>query len=252
MARSVFAAVSLAGVVGGLTLLTPAPGDRMIKVFGDVDTAEHIALIVPGSDVTLKTFDGGRRKPYSTPGGAARALTAEARTIAPDARTAVVAWLGYDSPRTVSLAVATDRAAAKGAEALRRTVLDLRARSHASLTLLCHSYGSVVCAKALPGLPVDDVVVFGSPGLGVPRASALRSPARLWAGRGAADWMRYVPPWKIGDLGFGTDPVRPSFGARVFDAGQGGHSDYFQPGSPSLRTLTLISLGRGSDIVYGR
>ncbi|MFC4585881.1 alpha/beta hydrolase family protein [Sphaerisporangium corydalis] len=252
MARSLFAAVSLAGVVGGVTLLAPPPGDRMVKVFGDLATADHVAVIVPGSDVTAATFDGGRRKAYSTPGGAARAVAAEARAIDPAARTAVIAWLGYDSPRTPSLAVATDGAAAKGAEALRRAIADLRRRTSAPVTLLCHSYGSVVCAKALPGLPVDDVAVVGSPGLGVAHASALRTSARLWAGRGAADWMRFVPSWRIGSLGFGADPVNPSFGARVFAAGAGGHSDYFQPGSVSLRNLTLIALGRAADVAPAR
>lgn len=248
MIRYLLAAVSAAGVVGGVTLLSPPPGYRMIKVFGDVATAEHIAIVVPGSDVTRENFDGGRRKAYSTPGGAARAVAAEARLIAPDTRTAVIAWLGYDSPRTVSLAVATDGAAQKGAEALRRTVAEIRASSRATVTLLCHSYGSVVCAKAMPGLPVDDVAVFGSPGMGVRHASLLGSPARVWAGRSSADWMRYVPSWKLGSLGFGTDPVLLSFGARVFATGEGGHSDYFRPGSLSLRNLTLITLGRAAEV----
>ncbi|WP_405150872.1 alpha/beta hydrolase family protein [Sphaerisporangium sp. NBC_01403] len=249
MARTVLAALSLAGVAGGgLALLAPGSGYRMTEVFGDLATADRVAVIVPGSDVTRATFDGGRRKPYSTPAGAARALTAEARAIDPKSRTAVVAWLGYDSPPPISLAVATDDAATDGAEALRRTVAEIRTRTRASVTLLCHSYGSVVCAKAMPGLPVDDVVVFGSPGLGVSDASALGSTARLWAGRGAKDWMRFVPSVKLGPLGFGADPVHPSFGARVFAAGPGGHSDYFQPGSLSLRNLTLITLGRTSEV----
>ncbi|WP_214409010.1 alpha/beta hydrolase [Sphaerisporangium fuscum] len=252
MGRTVFAAVSVAGVLGALALLAPGPGDRRVEVFGDLATADRVAVIVPGSDVTLKTFDGGRRKWYSTPGGAARALTAQMGVTGPGVRTAVVAWLGYDSPRTYSLAAATDTVAAEGARALRRQVMDIRARTAVPITLLCHSYGSVVCARALPGLPVSDVAVVGSPGLGVARASALKSPARLWAGRGAEDWMRFVPSVKLGPLGFGADPVRPSFGARVFQAGTGGHSDYFQPGSLSLRNLALITLGRASEVEVAR
>jgi hypothetical protein len=172
--------------------------------------------------------------------------------VDPKARLAVIAWLGYDSPRTPSLGEATDGAATGGAEALRRTVARVRGRTRAPVTLLCHSYGSVVCAKALPGLPVSDVAVFGSPGLEVERASDLGSAARLWAGRGAADWVRFVPPVKIGPLGFGPDPVTPSFGARIFAAGPGGHSDYFRPGSRSLRNLALITLGRASEVEVAR
>lgn len=54
--------------------------------------------------------------------------------------------------------------------ALRRFVSGLRASTAAPIALLCHSYGSVVCAKAAPGLPVSDVAVFGSPGLSAPDA----------------------------------------------------------------------------------
>jgi hypothetical protein len=49
-------------------------------------------------------------------------------------------------------------------------------------------------------------------------------------------------------LGFGTDPVSPAFGARVFAAGPAGHSDYLRPGSLSLRNLALITLGRGPQV----
>jgi len=47
---------------------------------------------------------------------------------------------------------------------------------------------------------------------------------------------------------FGTDPVSPSFGARVFRAGAAGHSDYFVPGSESLANLTRIVLGDTSEV----
>jgi hypothetical protein len=44
-------------------------------------------------------------------------------------------------------------------------------------------------------------------------------------------------------LGFGADPMSPGFGARVFATGSGGHSQYLNPGSVSLRNLTYIALG---------
>ena len=246
------AVISVAGAAAGTVLLAPGPGDLMEDVFGDLATARHVAIIIPGSGVTRATFDGGRRKRYSTPGGAARALMAQAAEVDPKARLAVIAWLGYDSPRILSLGVATDGAATTGAEALRRTVADVRRRTRAPVTLLCHSYGSVVCAKAMPGLPVSDVAVFGSPGMEVSRASDLGSTARLWAGRATADRVRFVPSVKSGPLGFGGDPLGPSFRARAFAAGTGGHSDYFQPGGVALRNLALIALGRTSDVTAAR
>ena len=118
----------------------------------------------------------------------------------------------------------------------------------ATTTLLCHSYGSVVCGEAVKGLPVDDVAAFGSPGMKAPSAGALGTHANVWAARGSRDWMQFVPHVRVLGLGFGTDPVSPGFGAHVFGAGTAGHSDYLRPGSLSLRNLALIALGRDGQV----
>ncbi|MDA0632584.1 alpha/beta hydrolase [Nonomuraea sp. MCN248] len=231
------------GVLGmlalGALLVPPAQSSgRLVRVHGEVATADRVAVIVPGADVTVDTFDTGSHRP----GGSARALLAEAADQSPGTRLAVVAWLGYESPPTWSLDVMTDSAADEGARALRRTVTDLRRRTAAPIALLCHSYGSVVCAKAAAGgLPVSDLALVASPGLEF--RSATFTTARVWAGLGSNDWMRFVPKTRLGPLGFGRDPMDPGFGARLFEAGAGGHSDYFRPGSTSLRNLTRIALG---------
>ncbi len=230
-------------------MIVPAPhGDRIVRVYGDLRTAEHVAVIVPGSDTTAATFDGGRAKRYSTPGGGARAVLAEARELDPGARLAVVAWLGYDSPALLSLGAVTTGAAEAGAVDLRHYLTGTLGGKRVSL--LCHSYGSVVCAKAAPGSGVADVAVFGSPGLGLSSAAELGG-VRLWAGSGSADWVRGVPKLRFGPLGFGPDPAAPSFGAHLFAAGGAGHSDYLMPGGESLRNLTLIALGRTGEVSCG-
>ncbi|MFD0660291.1 alpha/beta hydrolase [Thermocatellispora tengchongensis] len=179
-------------------------------------------------------------------------MVAQARELDPKARLAVIAWLGYDAPRTYSLAAVTEDLAVAGARELRRTVARVRAATGAEVTLLCHSYGSVVCAKALPGLAgVRDVAVFGSPGLRAASAAELGTRARVWAGRGGTDWIGNVPHVSIGPLGFGRDPMDRGFGARIFAAGGGGHSDYLRPGGESLRNLALIALGRASEVRRG-
>ncbi|MEV8634517.1 alpha/beta hydrolase [Streptosporangium sp. NPDC051023] len=242
--------VSAVAVAAALSyLIVPAPhGDRIVRVYGDLRTAENVAVIVPGSDTTAATFDGGRAKPYSTPGGGARAVLAEARALDPGAGLAVVAWLGYDSPATVSLGVLTEEAAEAGAAGLRRYVAERLGGKR--VTLLCHSYGSVVCARAAPGSGVAGVAVFGSPGLGVSSAAGLGG-VPLWAGSGSQDWMRRVPKLRLGPFGFGPDPAAPSFGARLFATGAAGHSDYLRPGGESLRNLTLIALGRTGEVSRG-
>ena len=88
--------------------------------------------------------------------------------------------------------------------------------------------------------------------MGVGSVSDLDTTARVWAGRGARDGIADVPHVHVDllglDLGFGDDPVDPSFGARLFDAGTGGHSDYLRTGDQALRNLTLIPLGQPDDV----
>ncbi|MFI0419827.1 alpha/beta hydrolase [Spongiactinospora sp. 9N601] len=251
LAVAATAGAALAGPVSAPTAVArPAV---LTKAYGEAPgTARNVAVIVPGADTTARTFDGGRRAVYSTPGGAARALLAEARTLAPEGGLAAIAWLGYASPRTVSLDVLTDTAAKAGVAALRRTVGEVRAANPAArIVLLCHSYGSVLCAKAVPGLGVSDLVVYGSPGLGADSAADLAlGGTRLWAGLGGADWMRNVPKCRLGPLGFGPDPAAPGFGATVFATGRATHSEYFKPGGVSLRNLTLIALGRTGEVTH--
>ena len=213
-------------------------------VFGDLATASRVAILVPGSDTTLNTFFS---RGSASPGGGAVALADEARRLQPGARLAVIAWLGYQAPATLSVQVATSGDARAGAQALRPLVTAL-ARDGEQVALLCHSYGSVVCGAAAAGLPVTDIAVFGSPGMDAPSVAGLHTKARVWAGRGGSDWIRFVPHVQVSGLGFGSDPLATGFGARIFAAGTGGHSDYLDPGSVSLRNLTEIALGHPAAV----
>ena len=119
--------------------------------------------------------------------------------------------------------------AGQGAQALRPLVISL-ARDGDQVALLCHSYGSVVCGLAAPHLPVTDIAVYGSPGMDASSVRSLDTTARVWAGREAGDWIRDVPHVRLLGLGFGADPISPSFGARRFGCGGDGHSGYLSPG----------------------
>ncbi|WP_226484240.1 alpha/beta hydrolase [Streptomyces parvulus] len=219
------------------------------EVLGDLAHAGRVAVLVPGSDTGLDTY--GRFR------AAALALHRQLAARAPAGTgTAVVAWLGYETPGTVSTSVATTGRAEAAAPKLRALVTDLRriTAPGTGVALLCHSYGSVVCARAAEGLDVDDIALLGSPGTGTGTAAGLRTGARIWAARGGGDWVEHVPHLSAGlfgtTVGFGTDPVSPDFGARVFDAGDGGHSDYFDPGSRSLTNLVRIALGETSEVTH--
>ncbi|WP_328763292.1 alpha/beta hydrolase [Streptomyces sp. NBC_00272] len=208
---------------------------RAIEVLGDLETADRIAVLVPGSDTGLDTYQRFRDG----------AVALRQRLQAEHPRSAVVAWLGYDTPGTVSATVLTaDRADAAATEL--GPLLDRLGRvaaPGARISLLCHSYGSVVCARTDTGPQVTDIALFGSPGTGAGSAAELPTGAQVWAGRGRGDWIGNVPHVRIGGIGFGTDPVDPAFGARPFAAGSGGHSDYLKPGTTSLDSLTRIVIG---------
>ncbi|MGV9242505.1 alpha/beta hydrolase [Streptomyces sp. NPDC003710] len=218
------------------------PG-RVTEVFGDLATARHIAVLVPGSDTTLDTYARFR----------AGALALHRRT---GPRAAVVAWLGYDTPRMLGTAALTASRAEQGARGLERFVAELRAAVGPlpGVSLLCHSYGTVVCARAAAAADVQDIALVGSPGTGVDCAADLHTRARVWAARGGDDWIADVPHVRVDvfgtDVGFGTDPVSPAYGARVFAAGGGGHSGYFAPGSVSLANLARIVLGRAPEVTH--
>ncbi|MEU9889945.1 alpha/beta hydrolase [Sphaerisporangium sp. NPDC051011] len=266
-------------------------GGRVAEVFGDLSRAERIAVVVPGSDTSLDKYGllrGGSMRLHQRLGD----------------RAAVVAWLGYRTPNTVSLAALTSARADEASPALGAFVRDLGAsRPGVPISLLCHSYGSVVCARAASGpdvtanttrpddtrhtpgtaspgntgkpwntaatgtgdthdavdrtdsagdrdiadiAPVVNIVLYGSAGVTVRDAAALRTRASVWAGRSTGDWIGSVPHVRIrlpfADVGFGADPVSPAFGARVFTAGDGGHSDYLRPG-PALENIARIVSG---------
>jgi hypothetical protein len=215
-----------------------------VEVVGDLATATRVAILVPGSDTSLATFDS---RGTASPDGAAAALAAQVRQLDPGARLAIIAWLGYPTPDTLSPGVLTSGDARRGATALRSFTSQLT-RDGRQVALLCHSYGSVVCGLAAPHLPVTDIAVFGSPGMDASSARSLDSRARVWAGRGTGDWIGDVPHIRLLGLGFGQDPTAPAFGARIFDCGDAGHSDYFRPGGIALRNLAYIALGEPSGV----
>jgi hypothetical protein len=138
------------------------------------------------------------------------ALQAESADLADQEGTgtvATVAWLGYEAPQTASWwrpsrSVVTDEAAGRGAERLERFYdgLDAAREVPAHLTALGHSYGSLTTGLALQrGTGVDDVVFFGSPGIGTEDVDDLGlRPGRVFVLEARRD--------VVGDLGsFGSD-----------------------------------------------
>jgi pimeloyl-ACP methyl ester carboxylesterase len=221
----------------------PEGSGRVAEVFGNLDKADRVSVIVPGVDTNLLTFQRTQRR-YSAPVGMAKSLYAAERTASPATRTAVIAWADYTAPSGLGMDAATAMRAASGAVRLNAL---LRALPGASpISLFCHSYGSVVCGIAAHTLPrrVADIAVAGSPGMRVEAASQLRTSAQVWAMRDADDWVQDVPYLEVGGLGHGADPMSTAFGARLLSArGAQGHSGYFAPGTESLLNFAEIGVG---------
>jgi hypothetical protein len=231
-----------ASVVDGRQLLAVDPrGDgRVVEAFGNLEQAERIAVLVPGCGPSLRDFTTTPSK--ASPRKNAQTLLAELRRTAPATKSAVVAWVGYDTPEVINLSAVRSERAAVGARDLARLTKLLPAQAH--VTLICHSYGSVTCGLAAKAARAENLVAIGSPGMDASTASALGTTARVWAGRTVDDPIRFVPHTRILGLGHGTDPVSPSFGARVFSTGSTkGHDSYYDSGSESLANLARIVLG---------
>jgi pimeloyl-ACP methyl ester carboxylesterase len=215
-----------------------------VLVAGDLDTAENIAVYVPGMWHRLGTLGTAVRRMSS--------LLQEMESIG-STGDAVVGFWDYDMPPWFAEATRPEYAEA-AVPGLARFLEGLRVtRARAHLTLVAHSYGTIVAAHTLLAHPRllgrdDDLVILGSPGVPVPRAADLHWPDRTWASGARrdpiTDMTRYTG---------GFDPLAPEFEARVYDAGHGGddflfvHGTYFREDLP-LRSLALIVVGRGNEV----
>ncbi|WP_055489848.1 alpha/beta hydrolase [Streptomyces sp. TP-A0356] len=221
----------------------PEGSGRIAEVFGNLDKAQRISVVVPGVDTDLLTFQRTFRQ-YSAPVGMAQSLYTAEQAASPRTRTAVIAWADYTAPGGLGVEAATAMRAEEGAVRLNALVRALPGGS--PVQLYCHSYGSVLCGVAAHALPprVSDIAVAGSPGMRTETTAGLHTTARVWAMRDADDWIKDVPYLEVGGLGHGADPVALGFGARVLSArGAKGHAGYFEPGTDSLRNFAEIGVG---------
>lgn len=207
----------------------PRGDGRIIVAFGDPSASSHVATFVPGAGATLRDVEGELE----------RALTLKERA---GDTASVVMWLGYDPPDLADAALG--RAARSAAVPLLAFQAGLAADHRGESvhrTVIGHSYGSVVVGAAASRgeLFADELIVVGSPGLGVGNRSAQGLGAAVWASTAADDPIRLVPPPV-----HGPDPVAPGFGARLFASAPLGHSGYFDRRNPALDSMAAIITGR--------
>ncbi|MDJ0393547.1 alpha/beta hydrolase [Rhodococcus sp. G-MC3] len=220
---------------------------------GDVHTATHVAVFVPGLDSDVA---GDMRRYDQDMDG----LENTVEHALPSGETvACVTWMNYQAPHLgwslldPRTTVMSPMAAALGSPRLTSFLdgLDASRSQDPHLTLLGHSYGSLTAALASKGVDstgVDEMVALGSPGLGVDRIDTLSvPPEHVFVGESRGD--------VIADLGiFGGDPsekagvVPLATRSDTALAPSHGHSEYLTDGTVTQKNVALVVAGRSAEI----
>ncbi|MGW2864321.1 alpha/beta hydrolase [Streptomyces sp. NPDC001205] len=239
---------------------------HVIMSIGNPDTADNVTTYVPGTGAKLAEIDGAIHR--------SELLQAKAAVTDPLHTTASIVWLGYDAPQDV-MGDATDPKfadAAKDSLSDFLTGVDTAHGGNVNSTVLGHSYGTLVAGEALrdhPGIPVDNAIMVGSPGVGVNHAKDLNLPAdHVWAATAKNDLINLAPPpagalaplnpkaymhlFDDHSLLYGYDPTSDDFGGQTFHVADGkppvvsdgfmpAHSQYWE--GESLSNMATIATG---------
>ncbi|MFE9910867.1 alpha/beta hydrolase [Streptomyces clavifer] len=262
---------------------------RAIVSYGNPDTAKNVSAYVPGLNTSLdEDFAKNDLK---------RAHDTAIATRDIDSSSATIAWLGYDAPQMPdgmeTLAIMSGERAEGGGRSFSGFMGGLVASNENNdphMVAIGHSYGSRTVGAATQqgdGLPgVDDIILVGSPGVGVDRAEDLGvARGHVFVGAAENDVVTKVPSrqqvalgaaagpfaYVVGDivdqgdddLWFGKDPASEAFGATRFKSDEGphlvsprgvsidAHSQYFDRGDVdpmSADNIALIAAGKSHKI----
>lgn len=224
-----------------------------IVACGNPDTAKNVAVYVPG----LGTSSNSTHFGFDVQHTQNMTMQADADTGAQD--NATILWLGYNAPQLALSPHAFDVAGTKDATDAAPNLSSFLTSVHAvnkdldNLTLVGHSYGSLVVGETAKSnhLPVNNIILLGSPGVSVDSASQLNiAPSHVWAGAAAGD-----PVARLGY--FSVPPTDPSFGGHVIKvdatgSGMGAHGEYFDTYGNSNGDDNFSSLNNIASIVTGQ
>jgi pimeloyl-ACP methyl ester carboxylesterase len=177
---------------------------------GDVDHAERVGVTVGGLNTRVSSSVEGMVGEARTQQQKAAELRSIAGLANPNA-VASIAWLGYQAPSGLA-AVGQDGLARIGAKDLNSFYRGLGATTtvaNQDITAFGHSYGSLTTSLALQqgGAPVDNVVLYGSPGGEITDASQLNvKPGHAYFMIGVNDGVSEIVPG-FGAFGPGLDAV---------------------------------------------
>ncbi|MFJ1645525.1 alpha/beta hydrolase [Streptomyces sp. NPDC088258] len=240
---------------------SPEGTGRAIIANGNPDTADHTAVYVPGTTANLGGIEGDINRMTR--------VWREANSMT-SGDVSTVTWLGYDAPQNIVLNSPDSHFADDGAPAFNTFMDGLHTTnttdSGGHHTVIGHSYGTTLVGSAARqgDLSTDDVVLAGSPGVQVGRATDLDVPAgHVWNEDAEGDPVPEIGRWGHG----GTqevDGIRPAgpdgyasgkqtirgiipsdelFGANRMRTNTSGHSDYWNEGSESLKNQAAVVVG---------
>ncbi len=235
---------------GGDVLLYRPQLQHYAVLFGDLEGARHVAVMVPGVGDGTNLCDDWLPQ--------ARNLFDEAESTVEAEPTAVVMWKGYDNPADILAAaegaVACSDDLVTAASDLTAFVASLSLRPDQTLTVIAHSFGSIVTGAALADcdLEVTDVVVAGSPGMTVDELRQLHVDQSHF-------FSEQAPGDAVAELGvFGAAPTSPTFGGTRMRTNApdhpevAAHSEYFETDSEALENIVDVVTGQYSDITTHR
>ncbi len=239
--RGVARAFAMAGAAAGPVSSTGAigsskgTGDDEAVIHGQLAGATAVAILVSGM--------GSRpRRPHDGPSQAAEHLHLAARRRSPDGIVAVVDWRGYEAPQGIEALL--HEPATTGGATLVAYIASLGLAPGTRVTVIGHSYGTVVVGEALrQGLRADAVVVVGSPGMGVDRVAGLGDGnTPIYSARARGDLLGLSEA-------FGRSPTDPQFGAQRLDTGTDtGHGGYFDAGAGTLEEIAGLMTGHLDEV----
>ena len=205
-----------------ISLLTLQDDGRRVKAAvaqGDVDNAKHVSTFVPGIGTTVE----GSLHKYIRQAGNLRQAAADQGNM-PLKDVATISWLGYDAPGEPKFGnlgdIASPNLAKAGSDRLAGFLTGMQAsREHgagdAHMSLVGHSYGSTTSGMAATKVKsgvIDDLVLFGSPGMGTfdPSDIHVDEKHRWVSGVPEGDWVQGAGSLvrnKIGLGGLGKNPM---------------------------------------------
>lgn len=251
---------------------------RFAVALGNPDTADNTAVLVPGAGHDVEK-EKGEEVLFPTVQEGIRVynhmndIAGDKGSWEPEPRgysNSVIVWLGTDMPDApVSPDVSnsglnpTFGDTEHGAKWLSEDVAGYQAavtNPDNHMTLIAHSYGSYMAGEAIDklGLQVDDLVVFGSPGIDADNAADMGMQGHVWAGVAEGDTLVTQGPLTAQEGWLGTNPASISFGAKVFGtdgsntlAGSEGHGEYLKPNSESLDNIAKIATRQDDQVSRG-